>query len=114
MKKKISELELYEVDYFVALAENSDASIVDKSCHIINIKDEYYGIYSPTTNPSQAWTIIEREKIELTWFDYDNCFANKAFDSDGETNNLGMNGKTSLESAMRCFACSVYGEEIEI
>lgn len=108
MKKKISELELYQVDYFVALAENLQPIILENKKIIVNgqcIND----CYSPTTNPSQAWNIIERNKIQITYDWYHKewyCFIDEK--------SIIHHGKTSLESAMRCFVAIKFGEKVEI
>jgi hypothetical protein len=106
MKKKVSELELYEVDYFVALAENLDASLVKNNCVISVNEDWRYDDYSPTTNPSQAWTIIEREKIK-------SMCVNDIWMSSIIDKNFWI-GKTSLEASMRCYVASIYGEEVDV
>lgn len=114
-KKKISELELFEVDYFVALAEKLNAQIIGSVCFIV--KDRFdSNIYSPTINPSQAWTIIEREGIATMPWTNDNGVVTswngyKKWPMDEVK---GYIGKTSLESAMRCYCASIYGEEVEI
>lgn len=113
MKKKISELELWEVDYLVAKAENLYPMIYDNDRVVVNgmcIKSDHY---SPTTNPSQAWPIIEREKIG-TWVC--TCGENEGLWKAmiDEPIECVQYGATSLESAMRCFLASIYGEEVEI
>lgn len=112
MKKKISELELYEVDLLVAKAENlqeleeksgETILLVGKGCFVRRL-------YHPTTNPSQAWPIIDREKINTTYGDKEvYCWKDDDIYED-----KGVYGKTSLEAAMRYYLYSVYGEEVEL
>jgi hypothetical protein len=106
MKKKVSELELYEVDYFVALAEKLETIISDEVCRIRVNEDWRFEDYSPTTNPSQAWPIIEREKIK-------SMCVNDIWMSSIIDKNFWI-GKTSLESAMRAYLHSIYGEEVDM
>jgi hypothetical protein len=112
MKKKINELELYQVDYLIAKHEKLDPIISDNCCLIIN-NDSVFNdlkIYDPTTNPLQAWPIIEREMISINY----STFYKEWY---SEINDQGLSiryGKTLLESAMRCFCESVYGKEVEI
>lgn len=119
MKKKISELKLYEIDYLVALAEklkpiineNMDCIVMLKNDNPIIRKYADFISYSPTTNPSQAWPIIEREGIDLT------CDEDiEQWMSGLRKGNKGLIyfGKTSLESSMRWYLYSIYGEEVEI
>ena len=115
--KKVSELELYQVDYLVGKEEfkNDIGTQVyilnsDNKCYI-----EFIGCdqeYSPTTNPSQAWPIIESDDICIEFI----CSTgeNKTWFSKRQFDEYGQYGKTSLEAAMRCFTCSVYGVEVDI
>lgn len=118
MKKSVSELELWEVDYLVAKAEFQELGIevINHPCGV----SEWNRVrvdgmnYSPTTNPSQAWPIIEREGIclnvgMLSHEDNSVLFWNAEFDE-----HTLQCGKTSLEAAMRCYVASKYGDEVEI
>jgi hypothetical protein len=105
MKKQIKDLELCEIDYLVAKADGLDAKIEiipfnDDDYKYVTVKGE---LYSPTTNPSQAWPIIERERISIESID-DNVWCS----------NYSIYGKTSLEAAMRAFVASKFGDEIEL
>lgn len=116
MLKQIKDLKLYEIDYFVAKAEAKDNDFIgvyikDNICFVYR-KGKLAFQYSTTTNPSQAWPIIEQENICIeficstgtnkTWY------SKKQFDAEGAY------GKTSLESAMRCYVASIYYNELEI
>jgi hypothetical protein len=106
MKKQIKDLELWEVDFLVAKTEGFDVFIKDNKCFIKFICPQTVDIYSPTTNPAQAWPVIDRERIALhpvkqhyvSWIGLSDKFR----------------GKTSLESAMRCYIASKFGDEVEI
>ena len=104
MKKQIKDLELWEIDFLVAKAEGLDAFIKNDKCYI----NEEYGFipYSPTTNPSQSWPIIERG-ISINYYNGDYWQA----EIDGDTFAF---GKTSLEAAMRCYVTSKFGSEVEL
>lgn len=111
MKKKISELELHQVDYFVAKAEKLNVTFYDKEVYILVDHNEGDILYSPTTNPSQAWPIIEREGIDLTYNE-----DSEQWMSGLRKGNKGLIyfGKTSLESSMRWYLYSIYGDEVKI
>lgn len=116
MKKKISELELYEIDYLVAKAENLKHILKDKNKKQCLTRNSYYDFwheYSPTTNPSQAWHIIEREGITITPYIIDDGVV-KSWRSHINIVDGYCIGKTSLEAAMRCYCASIYDEEVEI
>jgi hypothetical protein len=111
MKKQIKDLELWEVDGLVAKAEEKKVKIIDdgkfgKYCM-------YYDcVYSPTTNPAQAWPIIERDRISIDTCEYDDK-DNDWLATIGELKSFSY-GKTSLEAAMKCYLVSVYGDEVEL
>jgi hypothetical protein len=103
MKKQIKDLEPWEVDCLVAKAEGFDAIVIrNNECYIANWK------YSPTTNPSQAWPIIERENIYISkpksfpiWY--------------ASINNYNLTeGRSMLEAAMRCYVASKFGGDVEL
>lgn len=112
MKKLISELELLEIDYLVAEAEGLKTTIKSitvntfKSKHVI-VNDEFY---HPTTNPAQAWPIIERDKIQSIYSEKVGwcCFLYLG------DNYFSAFGSTLLEAAMRCFVAYKFGDKVEI
>jgi hypothetical protein len=110
MKKQIKDLELYELDFLVAKAEGKEPKIESNICYCEF--NDFFGeeIYSPTTNPSQAWPIIERERI-ATRSDIHMAYKpiKKSRDFDYK-----MYGKTSLEAAMRCYAASKFGDKVDL
>lgn len=113
MLKKISDLELYEVNYLVAKAQDLTITFFDQEVYVWLDYDSGDIEYSPTTNPSQAWPIIEREKI---YFIYGYDCGELQYRALGHrySSECISYGKTSLEAAMRCYVASVYDEEVEI
>lgn len=113
MKKKVNELELHQIDYFVAKAEkirlyfDSD----NKRCLFLNEDYSLHCMYSPTTNPSQAWPIIEREKISIK---PSSRFKDEWFAEIITNLFSGQHGMSSLEAAMRCYVAIKFGEEVDI
>lgn len=113
MKKQIKDLKLWEIDFLVAKAEGLDAKIykddLGDSCLAKSKEGITWHTYSPTTNPTHAWPIIEREKIttkfKLPRTNWEAIMYEK--------NVLGY-GDTSLESAMRCFVAYKFGNEVEL
>lgn len=93
--KLVSEITIKEIDYLVWKIENRN-------------EDKIF--YHPTTNPSLAWPIIEREKISMIYDDEVGIWASE----------IVMNcdrfwfGETSLIAAMRCYVASVYGDSVEV
>lgn len=73
-------------------------------CAVAHYSDFYY---RPSTDPAQAYPIIEREKIAVDW-DH-NCW-NAAKDGMGWY----VSGPTPLIAAMRCYVASKLGNEVEI
>jgi hypothetical protein len=102
MKKQIKDLELCELDCLAAMADGLDPIVIrNNECYIANSK------YSPTTNPSQAWPIIERECINIRHLD---VMEKWLADIDGYEEC----GKTSLEAAMRAYVLAKYGDEVDL
>jgi len=106
MKKQIKDLEICELDFLVAKAEELHPFIRNNKCFIKN--EGYYDTYySPTTNPSQAWPIIERDRISTIYIDYYTKWMAESEKHSGF-------GETSLESAMRAYVASKFGDEVDI
>jgi len=110
MKKQIKNLSLHELDFLVAKDEGLDVKIykddLGDSCLAKAKEGITWHTYSPTTNPSQAWPIIERDRINITYGD------NNSYSwIDGGN---GKYGKTSLEAAMRCYVASKFGDEVDM
>lgn len=112
MKKKISELELYEIDYLVGMKELTTDRIWIEDKKVMFDMNGWPNYYSPTTNPSQAWSIIEREKINNKWLEKEKLWM--SWMCDVKKIQSFSYGKNSLESAMKVYIDSVYGEEVEI
>lgn len=118
-KKQIKDLELWEVDYLVAGLEGLEAKIKDNRC-LVKDSISFYS-YSPTTNPSQAWPIIEKTEIRLMCEDNKKWWAEIRLFNDGK---IAFNtsydkaivaiGKTPLEAAMRCYVASKFGDEMSL
>lgn len=117
MKIKVSEATPLQLNYLVAKCEGWEDSV--QSAEQIWEFDEYgggptYCGYEYSTDPAQAYPIIEREKIQTVWrildadgagyWDASNLFADKYH----------YRGPTPLIAAMRCFVASRLGEEVEI
>jgi hypothetical protein len=107
VKKQIKDLELYELDFLVAKAEGIKTYKSNQAINkVLLIDDAVWSFYSPTTNQSQSWPIIERG-ISINYYNGDYWQA----EIDGDTFAF---GKTSLEAAMRCYIASKFGDEVEI
>jgi hypothetical protein len=106
MKKQIKNLSLHELDFIVAKAENLDDPRIKNFGALIKVDGEF-SIYSPTTNPLQAWPIIEREMISTIYIDYYTKWMAESEKHSGF-------GETSLESAMRAYVASKFGDEVDI
>jgi hypothetical protein len=112
MKKQIKDLELWEVDYLVAKAEELDP--IRDGINAAMIQYKLTGItgwkpYEPTTNPAQAWPIIERERISVIYLKILREWSGIIDEA-----SIPGYGKTLLEAAMKCYLASVYGDEVEI
>lgn len=115
MKIKTSELIGPALDWAVAKAEGylEDCnSWLYEAC----LEEVAEGSYHPSTNPSQAWPIIEQEGISIRredegWYATVGAKGEMAFTclptADG-------GGPTSLIAAMRCWVAFKLGDEVEI
>ena len=68
-------------------------------------------MWQPSTDPSQAYPIIEREKIDIKWVAVDECLA--TYDWLDETYHEAF-GPTPLIAALRCYVASKLGDEVEV
>jgi hypothetical protein len=109
VKKQIKDLELYEIDFLIAKVEGFEIKITkeDTDSIIWVLGDNRWIVYSPTTNHSQAWPIIESERINIRHLD---VMEKWLADIDGNE----ACGKTSLEAAMRAFVVSKFGYDVDI
>lgn len=112
MKIKVSEATPLQLDWLVAKCENLQPMYLytfQNGRHIVH--HPYYEGYDygffPTTDPSQSWPIIEREKIAV---DYDHDIWNASITGEPAY----WQGPTSLIAAMRCWVTSKMGEEVEV
>jgi len=107
MKTKIEDLTDEQLDYFCAIAQGWN----QKYGYWFNEKNKrvsaFFG-YHPTTNATQCYEIMEREKMEVKqkggrWFakiDNEAVFSS-AF------------GATAKQAIIRCFVKSKLGEEVD-
>jgi hypothetical protein len=113
VKKQIKDLELWELDFLVAKAEGLPSKIENDEygswcLYKYTENSPSWRTYSPISNPSQAWPIIERERITVE----PSKIGNFWIASIDKFNYY--HGKTSLEAAMRCFVASKFGDEVEL
>jgi hypothetical protein len=95
MKKSVSDLQGFELDFLVAKIEGCN------SCRIINT----WLFMGP---------IIEREKIELI-YDYELNLWVADIDNNIDSSKYEfVTGSTPLIAAMRCFVAAKFGEYVEI
>jgi len=107
MKKvKTSELTGAALDLAVAKA-NED------TCAVWNGKvvDPWTNPYTPSDDWGVGGPIIEREGISI-YLDTNNMW--QATTANDETPFVGIEGKTPLIAAMRCFVASKLGDEVEV
>ena len=78
---------------------------------------DWFEPYSPSTDPAQAWPIIERERIEWQWLPA----SNKAHQYGARKPSMGginrtfcHDGPTILVAVMRCFVASRLGDEVDV
>jgi hypothetical protein len=103
---KVQELKGALLDYWAGKADKLTTFTNGPTCFLdarVHGRTEQSCIhYSPSTNWAQGGPIIEREKISVEytgvgiWEGYDPV----------------MTGQTFLETAMRCFVASKFGEEV--
>lgn len=106
---KTSELTGVALDWVVAKCEK-----VETTGQSLSIRNDPNGFwrYSPSTNPSQAYPIIFRERIAID-FDADPaeggpCAASRRDDP------CYWVGLTPLIAAMRCYVASKLGDSVEV
>jgi len=115
MKIKVSEATGVVLDWMVARALGKRPSLF-----IFRRTGKLAEEHNYSTNPAQAWPIIEREKID-TAFTEDGWYANmynRMLDNTegyaGDTFRCGGEGPTTLIAAMRCYVVSKLGEEVDV
>ena len=106
---KASELTGSALDWAVAVCKNLEIHPPQKVMKIAvrNVEWEPWWVFTPSTNWAQGGPIIEREKIAIG---FDDEFGWMGIDMDGNY----FSGSTPLEAAMRCYAISKLGAEIDI
>jgi Protein of unknown function (DUF2591) len=110
MKIEISETTPLQLDWLVAKCLSLTIGSVSPS----GVFTKEQGWFAPTTDPAQAWPIIEREKIWIKFpFMTEGCVEaiHGAF---GFPNIVNAFGPTSLMAAMRCYVVSKVGDEVEV
>lgn len=110
MKKLVSELSGAELDYWVGAAEGVKI-IYSKAFNVLMYNNKSIGLacqWSPSTKPEQAYPIIERDKISVSYyFDTWGALMPTRLDCD-------VSGETTLIAAMRCKVASVFGEYVDM
>lgn len=114
MKKYVTELQGAELDYLVAHAEGL-ASIIEGDVCYIDGKE----VFSPSSNSSQAWPILERENITINpQWNASVRVNRKIVDPHGKeivsSFNIYKCGQTPLQAAMRCYVASKFGEKVNV
>lgn len=106
MKIKTQDLIGEALDWAVAKCEKQEANFF--------LQEELRSCgrwYAYSTDPSQSWPIIEREKIRLDPRDSEW----QANSWDDEIQNFRTSyGPTSLIAAMRCYVASKLGDEVDV
>lgn len=125
MKVKTSELNGVVLDWAVAKADGILEPIHNEpEARVVLYSDQwqkymrlnprpqvyYSDRYEPSSDPAQAWPIIEREGIQITpgW----SAIVHKNIFIDGLE--CFMQGPTSLIAAMRCYVTSRLGDEVDV
>lgn len=116
MKVMTSELSGPALDWAVAKCENHATHITYAPKGLVYIpkgKRSFYN-YCPTTNWKQGGPIIEREWIELLNGSnlHPSPWSAVRYDPDGEP--ISAHGNTPLIAAMRCYATSELGDEVDV
>lgn len=103
MKIKTSELSGEGLDWAVAKCEGGVVWTFGEP-----MVSGYDGLvdFTPTTDWAQAGPIIEREQMDITWVEDNNCQASNGIRS-GE-------GPTPLIAAMRCHVLMYLGDEVDV
>lgn len=122
MKIKTSELKGRALDY--AVATITKAGIV--SLDLTHLRDVSGKVYAPSTDPAQAWPIIEREDINVNRYTHSEVTESgqEIYRKDGWTAFTTATaywmtpkrayGPTSLIAAMRCYVASELGGEVDV
>lgn len=73
------------------------------------------GSYKPSTNWAQGGPIIEREWLDITpWPNESREDMRWRCQQHDSANDCAQYGETPLIAAMRCYVCSVLGDEVDI
>ena len=117
MKIKSSELKDHALDWAVATCQNVEC---DRQNRPIWFDDEdQRADYTPSTDPAQAYPIIDREGITVSKYakeleqPLDKLWFANTWDSDVNMDNV-VEGPTPLIAAMRCYVASKLGDEVDV
>lgn len=117
-KKPVSELEGAELDYWVAIAQGWHmGKALEGACDAWRDEDnELRGTvpvsaYMPSTNWSQGGTIIEHEKIAISY--HPNLSSPSWLPWASYLGSHTMRDRSPLVAAMRCFVASKFGSYVD-
>lgn len=104
------------LDWAVAQCEFEGCEDWDGTLDGVDCVSDMQGeVYAPSTHWSQGGPIIEREKIDLKYYGYDNPpYWGAVNFSPSSRDRKGAVGPTPLIAAMRCYVASKIGNEINI
>lgn len=111
---KVSELSGVQLDWAVAKCEGIEVRLVEGVVEGVLV--DALGLqFSPSIDWSYGGMVIEREKIDVCWCKKWFAWAKTKFDGPSdEEPELRKEGPTPLIAAMRCYAASKLGDEIEL
>ena len=124
MKIKISELTGAALDWLVAECEGKveqgvygTPELLESGLHLHYCDVLLSHPYSPSTDWAQGGTLIQREKMTLSYDEDGQTYSAyvSLFRQRGMSNRTRWrSGPTPLIAAMRCLCCSLLGDEVEI
>ncbi len=128
MKIKTAELTGPALDWAVAKCEQGGAAYVNTHSRgrVLILADDIHpwsrgDTWKPSTDWAQGGPIIERERIDVTWY-IDHWTATWWADNSGMAKdqaqrfkrNRQHSGPTPLIAAMRCYVASKLGDEVDV
>lgn len=119
---KVSETDGVILDFLVAkcvAASNGKSYVVTPRGKLFindptRNKSKQLHWYSPSTDPYQAYPIIDKENISTFFMHTTERWKASMYIQDGDTVFWGATGNTPLLAAMRCYVISKLGEEVEV
>lgn len=113
MKIKVAEASGITLEWLVATAEGMTPLRRVLNRHGIQLKCGNT-VCDFTTNPVKAWPIMDREKIDLIYHHTPGTVTAVIWLFGDEPRAVAMADKQALVAAMRCYAASRLGEEVEV